>query len=683
MEENKHMSENPPSSPPPTKKIKLDSNEAADESKTDPPASDEPVSVENKDITTESSESKKHPAEDVNDSSVPCKKLKQDDTLTVSTESKKENVVEDKQDIATQKKEDNLKASDGSVSINPVTVTPSVEDNKAANTEAKPEKAASKPESAKMPEETKSEKEKEVDQSQANDQEKTIENKEICSVNDAKPPSAVTKSPEVKDLESKPEAKLSPVKILKKLPGLNPIRPLAMGAPLHVSTDMAAPANRATVSTVQVSLGRNPTSPGSSRPRTSPSKQVGGATLSPVTSISPVRNKSPIAQLQRVGGLTVSPVKQKSPQGALTISPVRQARNEVDMSPFLSGEVTISALKQQGLSITPAKPQLSAEIRSQIPEGISITAVPSSPAKSPLSAAVKAKSPVRQNMPKPQKVSPPKPLGQQIRPQAQPIRKPVPARPASRNALPEPGMIGRIVRTPTRQPAPKLLENKSPATGEHLKKLLSAQKTTETFPPKTVNKEEKPAVQEKKPDAKAAKPAAEPPKEEPPNQEKKPEAKADKPAAEPSKEKPAVVQEKKPEAKADKPAAEPPKEEPPKPIFTPTKPKTKTPEPTVKPDEKSNEGNKMDVSTEHNTDKEKTNKDHKMDISAEDKKTNKEKPDGEKIAEKKVDEKKEVKKDEKKPVDEKSKEDEDNSESSSEEESEDDKESEEENSKGK
>lgn len=646
MEEAKQEVDIPPS--PPSKKLKLDSMDDASERKGDPPVSVK-QSNEVKKEATPNTESKKHPAEDVNDP-VPCKKLKPDDSTTSSIESKNENsktedFVLDKQTaareqkaIATKKKEETVKENENNVAANSTTETPTVEAMKVVGAEV--ETASPKLESVGS-KETKIE--KEANQTQLSNEENSTK-KEILRNDDG--PTTSSKSPEVKHGEAKSETKPSPVKVLKKLPGLNPIKAIG-NVPLQVNTDigaMGAPANRATISPVQASSGRNPTSPGNSRPQLSPgnprpqlspgnsrphlspgnprtqlspANQMGGATAS----ITPVRNKSPIAHLQRVGALTVSPVKQKSPQG---VSISRQAR-EVDMSPFLSGEVTISALTQQGLSITPAQPRLSAEIRSQIPEGISITAVPSS-SKSPLSAQFKAKSPVRQPMPrqqKPQKISPPKAVAQQLRsqvPQPQQIRRPVPARPTARNALPEPGMIGRLVRTPSRQPAPRILENKAPATplpGEQLKSLLS-QKPTETSPSQVVKTEKPLALSEQKPVAKPEVPLT--------------------------------------SEKANDELAQP------KPMTT--QPKTKTPEPAITPGEKSNQV-------------EKSKEVEKMDVSTKDE--NKEKPNENKTAKIKDEEKE----DEKKADNEKMKEEEEG-ESSSEDESDDESEEEkEENSKGK
>ncbi|KAI5724100.1 hypothetical protein M8J76_015385 [Diaphorina citri] len=441
MEEDSKAVEATSSSPPPTKKLKFDSDTTAETSGS---SNDKPL---NQPITDETSPSKKHPAKDT-DVSVPNNKPKPDET-PLSTDKSIESAVLENITAVTAKEtieaeaigktpEGESKTCDVQMPVAPVKAVE--KDDAMANsgspTELKLNKQGDPP---------KADGPQQAQDTRVSD--KVAENEKVSAapVDGKEKPVAVAKPVETKEGEPKP----SPVKVLKKLPGLNPIRPMMMGAPraavpaesllkqqLTVATEsMGAPMQTSRVSPVRVSPttgspkspGRSPTFPGHAGIRVSPVKQIGGATLSPVShmggaTLSPVRNKSPVQQMHRGSGLVISPVKQQQTSG-VTISPVRQ--REVNLSPFLSGEVTISPIKQQGVTISPSRqPQLSPEIRSQIPEGISITAIsptkakspvrqmaiPTSKAKSPVRQIVipppKAKSPVRQMVPPPKAKSP-------------------------------------------------------------------------------------------------------------------------------------------------------------------------------------------------------------------------------------------------------------------------------------
>ncbi|KAL1453061.1 hypothetical protein WDU94_007236, partial [Cyamophila willieti] len=471
MEDNKQEVEPTTSSPPPVKKIKLNSEEeGTPENKTkdisskyiDPAQSDQ------------ASDSKKHAAENSEISLVPSKKLKQDDSSTPSDNAKETGEPVTKIDAI--KKSDTIKIKNAdTVGVKrsemyeksvPTTDSKSTSElPKASNVSSESKLNSSKSDVQETVSNT-------IGKTEINKSPTVIKSQALTSP-EVKPQISTTGTQSVVNTKTDTTAK-PPGKVLKKLPGLNPIRPMSMVGPqfpvpndsllkqqLSITTEsMGAPApiqlNRSAVSparhspcaTSPKSPVRTP-SPVNSGVRISPVRQMGGTTLSPVphmggATISPVRKKSPVPQLQR-GGLTISPVKQQ-------ISPIRQARNEVDMRPFFSGEVTISAVKQQGVTISPVRqPQLSAEIRSQIPEGISITAVP----------AMKAKSPIRQTMPKPQvnDVSPAKNIRQQIRPQTQMTRK-------------SPEMMRK-------SPEGKTNAQKTPIVVEPTKKVLTTQPTVE------------------------------------------------------------------------------------------------------------------------------------------------------------------------------------------------------------
>ncbi|KAI5698539.1 hypothetical protein M8J75_008266 [Diaphorina citri] len=441
MEGDSKAVETTSSSPPPTKKLKFDSDTTAETSGS---SNDKPL---DQPITDETSPSKKHPAKD-SDVSVPNNKLKPDETPLSTDKSIESAVLENITAVPAKETiepkaigktpEGGSKTCDVQMPVAPVKAVE--KDDAMANsgspTERKLDKQGDPP---------KADGPQQAQDTRVSD--KVAENEKVSAapVDGKEKPVAVAKLVETKEGEPKP----SPVKVLKKLPGLNPIRPMMMGAPraavpaesllkqqLTVVTEsMGAPMQTSRVSPVRVSPttgspkspGRSPTFPGHAGIRVSPVKQIGGATLSPVShmggaTLSPVRNKSPVQQMHRGSGLVISPVKQQQTSG-VTISPVRQ--REVNLSPFLSGEVTISPIKQQGVTISPSRqPQLSPEIRSQIPEGISITAIsptkakspvrqmaiPTSKAKSPVRQIVipphKAKSPVRQMVPPPKAKSP-------------------------------------------------------------------------------------------------------------------------------------------------------------------------------------------------------------------------------------------------------------------------------------
>lgn len=475
----------PSVNPPPSKKIKLDVNEGANTTN-DTGTVDKPISEPIKEDKHEISDTKKHPADGVDPSTVPNKKVKQDNTPISPSESAVKPAAVEKSST----KDDSIEEC-----VSKIDEKSTISENKICNVSTEPGKINPKPATSTVETTPKT-----VVQTKANaGTEKSPDKKEMSSLPETKAPSSVvTRSPEVKDSMPKPP----PNKVLKKLPGLNPIRP--MSAPLHVSTDMAASGNRATISPVHMAPGRSPTSPSNSGMRMSPVRQMGGATLSPVPRMGPasrfpMRNtsRSPSPQSHR-GGLTVSPVNQR---GGLSISPVKnQTRNEVDISPVLSREVTISALAQKGVTLTPAQPQLSAEIRSQIPEGISITAIPSCAAKSPVGFATvtpvpKAKSPIRQTVPKPlsKMVSPPKPIVQQIRPQAQQIKKPVAVKTNIPRGAPPGGPRMNIAQnTPHQQPKPA--EKKSPVSQQITKVVPTSEKPKVISPTKPNSKEEFPVL---------------------------------------------------------------------------------------------------------------------------------------------------------------------------------------------
>uniref|UniRef100_A0A8D8XT42 PHD finger protein 10 n=1 Tax=Cacopsylla melanoneura TaxID=428564 RepID=A0A8D8XT42_9HEMI len=473
MEDNKQPVEPTTSSAPPLKKIKLDSEEeGTPENKS--------TDVSSKDIdpvqSNKAPDSKKHAAEDSEISLVPNKKLKQDHGLTPSDNNVKETTVTvTKVDATAKNNTVENKIADAVLSLesDKKSVPNTADGIVSKQTESK--NTSEPPKASDVSLESKSDKSLNPPKSDVQEIPNTVGKTEInkSPVVKSQPPTTGTQSAENTKTDS--TSKPPPPKVLKKLPGLNPIRPIStmtgpqfpipkdsllkqqlsittesMGAPAPVQLNRSAvsPARQSPCATSPKSPVRSP-SPVNSGVRISPVKQMGGATLSPVphmggATISPVRKKSPVPQLQR-GGLTISPVKQQ-------ISPNRQARNEVNMTPFFSGEVSISAFKQQGVTISPVRqPQLSAEIRSQIPEGISITAIPS----------MKAKSPIRQTMPRPQvKVGPaPKSMGQQIRPQTQMIRK-------------SPEMMRR-------SPEGKTNVQKSPIMVEPSKKVLATQPKAE------------------------------------------------------------------------------------------------------------------------------------------------------------------------------------------------------------